>query len=68
MGVWGGGYRCINALTRMQQQHTTDIPSGLCGSISSKEKPQQNALVKRQKENKTMLAIVMIILDLQFLS
>lgn len=33
-GVWGGG-RCINALTRMQQQHTTDIPSGPASSIRS---------------------------------
>lgn len=32
---FGGGGRCINALTRMQQQHTTDIPSGPASSIRS---------------------------------
>lgn len=36
VGEWGGGCgdRCINALTRMQQQHTTDIASGPASSIS----------------------------------
>ena len=32
---FGGGRRGINALTRMQQQHTTDIPSGPASSIRS---------------------------------